>query len=181
MNLGGVGKKTHVNDEHLIGSDGRLSTGWRVVIVSVLAMIVGPPSVLILSFGLFLPEFQAAFGWSIQAISVGATLMSLILVVIAPLQGYLVDRLGCRTLLLISIPPFRGRCAVHEPDRAAYQHVLYCLRARADRRPRPLAADLHEDGLHLVRSTTGLRARKSQCGQWAGRCDHPTGACASVR
>jgi cyanate permease len=101
VNLGGVGKKTHVNDEHLIGSDGRLSTGWRVVIVSVLAMIVGPPSVLILSFGLFLPEFQAAFGWSIQAISVGATLMSLILVVTAPLQGYLVDRLRERPTAVI--------------------------------------------------------------------------------
>jgi MFS family permease len=106
MNLSSVGKKTHANDEHLIGPDGRLSTGWRVVIVSVLAMIVGPPSVLILSFGVFLPEFQAAFGWSIQAISVGATLMSLILVIIAPLQGYVVDRLGCRTLILISMPLF---------------------------------------------------------------------------
>ena len=102
MNLGGVGKKTHANDEHLIGPDGQLSTGWRVVIVSVLAMIVGPPSVLILSFGVFRPEFQAAFGWTIQAISVGATLMSLTLVVIAPLQGYL----GCRTLIVISMPLF---------------------------------------------------------------------------
>lgn len=74
--------------------------------VSVFAMIVGPPPVLILSFGVFVPEFQADFGWSIQAISVGATLMSLILVVIAPLQGYLVDRLGCRALILISMPLF---------------------------------------------------------------------------
>ncbi len=69
-------------------------------------MIVGPPPVLILSFVVFVPEFQAAFGWSIQAISVGATLMSLILVAIAPLQGYLVDRLGCRALILISMPLF---------------------------------------------------------------------------
>jgi MFS family permease len=77
-----------------------------VVVISVIAMIVGPPPVLIMSFGVWVPELQAAFGWSIQAISVGATLISLILVVIAPLQGYLVDRLGCRALILISMPLF---------------------------------------------------------------------------
>ena len=95
-----------IDDEALKQADGRVSPGWRVVIVSVLAMIVGPPPVLILSFGLFIPEFQASFGWSVQGISLGATLISLMLVVVAPLQGYFVDRIGCRNLTLISIPLF---------------------------------------------------------------------------
>lgn len=74
--------------------------------VSVGAMIFGPPPVLIMSFGLFVPEFQATFGWSVQAISLGATLISLVLVVVAPMQGYLVDRVGARALILVSIPIF---------------------------------------------------------------------------
>lgn len=94
------------SDELLYGADGRLSRGWRVVVVSVLAMIVGPPPVLILAFGLWIPQFHAAFGWDVRQVSLGATIISLMLIVVAPLQGYLTDRLGCRRLVLISIPLF---------------------------------------------------------------------------
>ena len=97
---------TAADDEDLLRPGGGLASGWRVVLVSVMAMIVGPPPVLILGFGLFIPEFQASFGWSVQAISLGATLISLMLVVVAPLQGFLTDRLGCRWLNLLSIPLF---------------------------------------------------------------------------
>lgn len=98
--------RQQADKEAMLLPDRGLAPGWRVVLVSVMAMIVGPPPVLILSFGLFIPEFQASFGWSVQAISLGATLVSLMLVVVAPLQGVLTDRLGCRKLILISIPLF---------------------------------------------------------------------------
>ena len=102
----GLQRLQNADDEGLLLADGRVSPGWRVVLGSVFAMIIGPPPVLILAFGLFIPQFQASFGWSVQAISLGATLVSLVLVVVAPVQGYLTDRLGCRTLALISIPLF---------------------------------------------------------------------------
>ena len=94
------------SEESLIGSDGRLNRGWLVVTFSVMAMIIGPPPVLILGFGLFVPQFHGEFGWGIEQISFGATLISGMLVLIAPLQGYLTDRLGCRTMILASIPLF---------------------------------------------------------------------------
>jgi len=94
------------DEERLIRADGRVAPGWRVVITSVLVMMVGPPPVLILSFGLFIPQLQSSFGWGVQGLAFGATLVSLMLVIVAPLQGYLVDRLGCRTLILVSMPVY---------------------------------------------------------------------------
>lgn len=44
--------------------------------------------------------YGLVFGWGISAISLGASLASLMIVVISPLQGLAVDRFGSRRTVL---------------------------------------------------------------------------------
>ncbi|MDU9392876.1 MFS transporter [Pseudomonas japonica] len=76
--------------------------GWRVALAGMLALIAGP-SVFLLSFGIFVQPMGREFGWTVTQITLAITLMSFALVLLAPLQGYLVDRFGARRVILPSI------------------------------------------------------------------------------
>ncbi|WP_336335156.1 MFS transporter [Pseudomonas putida] len=76
--------------------------GWRVALAGMLSLMAGP-SVFLLSFGIFVQPIGREFGWTITQITMAITLMSFSLVLIAPLQGYLVDRVGARKVILPSI------------------------------------------------------------------------------
>jgi predicted MFS family arabinose efflux permease len=76
--------------------------GWRVALGGMLSLIAGP-SVFLLSFGIFVQPLGHEFGWTITQVTMAITLMSFALVLIAPFQGYLVDRFGARRVILPSI------------------------------------------------------------------------------
>jgi len=76
--------------------------GWRVALGGMLALVAGP-SVFLLSFGIFVQPLVQEFGWTITQVTMAITFMSFALVLIAPLQGYLVDRFGARRVILPSI------------------------------------------------------------------------------
>ncbi|WP_230186683.1 MFS transporter [Sphingobium sp. CECT 9361] len=71
-----------------------------------LALAAGPSTVAMMTFGVFVPHLNNSFNWGITATAFGATIMSLMIVVAAPIQGWLVDRLGTRKVILASIPLF---------------------------------------------------------------------------
>jgi MFS family permease len=98
-----VGERASSN-ESLIDSDGRLSCGWRSTLGSAIALSVGPCSTSIVCFGVYVPYLHRAFGWSIGMISFAATLLTISIALVAPIQGFLADRFGSRRLILISIP-----------------------------------------------------------------------------
>ncbi|WP_454743937.1 MFS transporter [Cupriavidus necator] len=81
-------------------------TGWRVAIASMIALMFGPSTVAILSFGVFIGPLEAEFGWSRTQIALASTIVSYSLMLISPLQGYLVDRYGARAVILPCIPLF---------------------------------------------------------------------------
>ena len=66
--------------------------------------MLAPSSVILFCFGVFVPELERAFGWGIGAISFGATIASLAIIISSLLSGYLVDRVGVRVLVLCSMP-----------------------------------------------------------------------------
>lgn len=78
--------------------------GIAAVLSSMLALVFGPSALLILSFGTFMPELHATFGWSLTAISLGGSIISITIMVVSPVQGFLVDRFGVRIVALVSVP-----------------------------------------------------------------------------
>ncbi|WP_406143665.1 MFS transporter [Streptomyces sp. NBC_01012] len=85
---------------------GDATTGWRTAMASALGLTVGPSVLAVMSFGVFITPLHREFGWSVSAIGLGASLLSITVMIISPLQGYLVDRLGGRRLILWSSPVF---------------------------------------------------------------------------
>ena len=75
--------------------------GWFVVVASVIGLASGW-SALFFTFGVFIQPLEATFGWQRAEISVGFSIVSLTAVIVSPLLGALVDRLGVRTVLLPS-------------------------------------------------------------------------------
>jgi MFS family permease len=80
--------------------------GWRVVAASSVAIAFGPSTILTFGLGLFMRPLQASFGWTRTDVALAATIVSLMTMVLAPVQGLLIDRFGVRRVMLISIPAF---------------------------------------------------------------------------
>lgn len=92
--------------EGLLRADGSVHPGWKTTFASTLGMMLGPSPILLFSFGTFVAPLNKEFGWSVASISVGAMLITLMLVVCSMVQGVAVDRFGPRKLILTSIPCF---------------------------------------------------------------------------
>ena len=87
-------------------ASGRSATGWRTVFASAFGLTFGPSVLTVIAFGAFIAPLDREFGWGVPAIALGASIVSVMIMIIAPLQGVLVDRFGGRRLVLYSIPPF---------------------------------------------------------------------------
>jgi len=77
--------------------------GWWVVGVSVIGISASPAPMVLASFGLFMKQFSAEFGWSRSEISICMTVMTIALASCLPLVGRLLDRFGTRRVLLPSM------------------------------------------------------------------------------
>ena len=80
--------------------------GWKVVAAAAAALAFGPSTIAVLSLGLFMRSFEAEFGWARTQVALATTIVSYVIVVVSPLQGWLADRFGARRLILASIPAF---------------------------------------------------------------------------
>lgn len=83
-----------------------LGPGNRTTAASTVGLSFGPSTVLVFGFGVFVAPLSAAFGWTRPSIAFGSTIIALMAMVVAPLQGYLIDRFGARPVVLTSIPLF---------------------------------------------------------------------------
>ncbi len=80
--------------------------GWWVLSSATVGLALGYSNIGVVSFGLFVIPLADAFGWGRGDISVAMLLMNATVVVMAPLAGVLIDRLGVRRVLLPSIVLF---------------------------------------------------------------------------
>lgn len=85
--------------------------GWKTVIASSIGLAFGGSSLTILAFGAFIAPLDREFGWGVQAISLGAAIISVMIMIMSPIQGWLVDRFGSRRPVLIGIPIFAAALA----------------------------------------------------------------------
>ena len=92
--------------EGVLLADGSVHPGWKTTFASTVGMMLGPSPILLFSFGTFVAPLNKEFGWSVASISIGAMLITLMLVVCSVIQGWAVDRFGPRRLILTSIPCF---------------------------------------------------------------------------
>lgn len=58
------------------------------------------------SLGVVMPALEQEFGWSRAAITTGPALPSLAAILMAPMVGHAVDRIGARTIALAGVPAF---------------------------------------------------------------------------
>lgn len=87
--------------------------GWRVVWASAAALAFGPSTIAVLSLGLFMRPLEQEFGWSRTQVAIATTIVSYMIVLVSPVQGWLIDRFGARRVILCSIPSFGlGICAL---------------------------------------------------------------------
>jgi MFS family permease len=80
--------------------------GWAVALASMVALVFGPSTIAVLSFGLFIRPLEQEFGWSRTEIALASTFISYTIMLISPLHGYLTDRFGARAIILPCIPLF---------------------------------------------------------------------------
>jgi MFS family permease len=83
-----------------------LNIGWKTVGASAFGLAVGPSCLTLLAFGAFIAPLDAEFKWGVPAIALGASIISIMIMILSPVQGILVDRFGGRRVILASIPIF---------------------------------------------------------------------------
>jgi predicted MFS family arabinose efflux permease len=82
--------------------------GWPVLLAATLGSAVGLSTLPFYSLGSFIAPLQAEFGWGRGDIASSFLYTTVVLAIIAPLLGLLVDRIGVRPVALVSIPLFAG-------------------------------------------------------------------------
>ncbi|MET7745886.1 MFS transporter [Streptomyces sp. NPDC005385] len=81
-------------------------SGWRTAMASTLGLACGPSVLAVTTFGAFIAPLHREFGWSVSAIGLASSILSITLVLLSPVQGLLVDRFGGRRVILCSSPFF---------------------------------------------------------------------------
>ena len=75
--------------------------GWWIVLGAVIGLSLGY-SVIAMSFGTFIKEFESAFGWTRGEISFGSTVIGITAIIFFPYAGVLVDKYGVKKILIPS-------------------------------------------------------------------------------
>lgn len=111
-----------------------MASEWRkegvmTTLGSTVGLAFGPSVIAILAISPFIPPIEAEFGWSRVQVSLAATIVSYMVVLVSPLQGFLVDRFGPRRVILTSIPLFAlGLASLYWlPDNRAVYYTIWAL------------------------------------------------------
>lgn len=80
--------------------------GWAVLLAATLGSACGLSSLPYYSLGLFIAPLQAEFGWSRGQVASAFLYSTIVLAIVAPIMGSVIDRVGSRLVALVSIPLF---------------------------------------------------------------------------
>jgi MFS family permease len=80
---------------------GVLSTAGAMI-----GLAFGPSVLAVLTISAYIQPIEAEFGWSRVQVSLAFTIVAYMIVLVSPLQGFIVDRFGPRRTVLASIPLF---------------------------------------------------------------------------
>ncbi|MBB3388230.1 MFS family permease [Rhizobium sp. BK275] len=87
-------------------SDSASHSAIGATLASTIGLVFGPSTFLLFVFGVFVEPLSNTFGWSKPSILFAATIVSLMIMVVSPIQGYLIDRYGVRPIVLSSCLAF---------------------------------------------------------------------------
>jgi sugar phosphate permease len=90
---------------------GGISKGSQTTFASTVGLTLGPSTLLVFCFGIFIGPLLKEFGWSIGAISLGGTILAISNAIATLFAGALVDRIGPRKLVLWTLPVFGAAVA----------------------------------------------------------------------
>jgi sugar phosphate permease len=76
--------------------------GWYIVAATIVGIALGYSVVAVMAFGTFIVPLQDAFGWTRGQISLGVTVTGYTAIIVFPLVGALMDRIGARQVLIPS-------------------------------------------------------------------------------
>ncbi|MCC5794853.1 MAG: MFS transporter [Chromatiales bacterium] len=77
--------------------------GWYIALACGVGLACGIATVLLYTFGIFVIPLQESFGWSQSEIFLALFLSTLTITIIAPFIGIIVDRIGARRVILVSL------------------------------------------------------------------------------
>jgi MFS family permease len=84
------------------GALSELRSGWRVIVAALIGIAFGVTGLFFYSVGIFLKPVASEFGWSRTALSGVTVVAALTLAATAPFVGWIVDRIGARTVAVAS-------------------------------------------------------------------------------
>ncbi|MEU4739377.1 MFS transporter [Actinosynnema sp. NPDC023658] len=90
------------------GFGSELLHGWRPLSAATVGIGLGVASLPFYTFGLFIPELEAEFGWSRSQLSSVLLIGSVINILLAPLIGTVIDRYGVRIPSTVSLVALGG-------------------------------------------------------------------------
>ena len=82
------------------------ASGIKTTIGSTIGLAFGPSVIAVLTVSPFLLPIEQEFGWTRVQSSLAITIVSYMVVLMSPLQGFLADRFGPKRVILTSIPLF---------------------------------------------------------------------------
>ncbi|MFI0463380.1 MFS transporter [Saccharopolyspora sp. 5N102] len=94
--------------DQVAGPGAEILRGWRPLTAATIGIGLGIASLPFYTFGLFIPELEAEFGWSRSQISSVLFIGSIINIILSPLIGLVVDRYGVRIPSALSLAALGG-------------------------------------------------------------------------
>ena len=82
---------------------GEFKRGWPVVLSAAIGIGLGLSPLPFYTIGVFVQPLSQEFGWTQSQIQLGLAVMTLTVVVVSPLVGWLADRIGARPVALTSV------------------------------------------------------------------------------
>ena len=96
------------------------SYAWRIVLASALAIGLGLSPIPIYTLGVFAAPLSAEFGWRIDQVFAALPVLTLCALVLSPLVGALIDRVGVRPVALGSLLGFGLGLMLHALNPGSY-------------------------------------------------------------
>ena len=105
-------------------NSGEFSYAWRIVLASAIAIGLGLSPIPIYTLGVFAAPLAAEFGWRIDEVFAALPILTLCALVLSPLVGLLIDRVGVRPVALGSLLGFGIGLMLHALNPGSYPLYL---------------------------------------------------------
>jgi MFS family permease len=107
--------------------------GWPILLAATVGLFADVTTIPFYTLGSFITPLQTAFGWGRGDVASSFLYIMVVLALVSPIVGYIIDRVGVRTVALVSIPLLAlDLFAISRIEGSVLEfHALYALAALA--------------------------------------------------